>query len=307
MSYMRGMDWVQLLIFCIGLLLITKPMGIYLLRVLDPDQEGGLGILEKIFGPIERLVYKVARIDPKRQQNWKQYALSLLMLGLVTALISYGLYRIQDILPLKANISNLVQTVDKSGVINGGGKVPGIIAFIQASSFVTNTDWQSYEPEQMFTYFSQTVSTALHFFFSSEVGIAAAAVVVRAVARKGTTNLGNFWVDLTRQTLYLFLPICFVFAMLDLWQGIPMNFRPYTVATAIDQSSAASTTQPITQTILQGPMASYCAPKSWALTAPVSQAPTAAIPSKIRLPCRSSSSGCSFSPSSQACPITTGG
>jgi potassium-transporting ATPase potassium-binding subunit len=268
MSYMRGMDWVQLLIFCIGLLLITKPMGIYLLRVLDPDQEGGLGILEKILGPIERLTYKVARIDPKRQQNWKQYALSLLMLGMVTVLISYGLYRIQDILPLKQNISSLGQTVDKTGVINGGGKVPGIIAFIQACSFATNTDWQSYEPEQMFTYFSQTVSTALHFFFSSEVGIAAAAVVVRAVARKGTTNLGNFWVDLTRQTLYLFLPICFVFAMLDIWQGIPMNFRPYTVATAIDQSSAASTTQPVTQTILQGPMASYCAPKVLGLNGP---------------------------------------
>jgi K+-transporting ATPase ATPase A chain len=268
MSYMRGMDWVQLLIFCIGLLLITKPMGIYLLRVLDPDMEGGLGFLEKIFGPVERLVYKVARIDPKRQQNWKQYALSLLMLGMVTVLLSYGLYRIQDILPLKQNISSLGQSVDKSGVINGGGKVPGIIAFIQASSFATNTDWQSYEPEQMFTYFSQTVSTCLHFFFSSEVGIAAAAVLVRAVARKGTSNIGNFWVDLTRQTLYLFLPICFVFAMLDIWQGIPMNFRPYTVATAIDQSSAASATQPITQTILQGPMASYCAPKVLGLNGP---------------------------------------
>src|ERR1700728_5231803 len=137
MSYMRGMDWVQLLIFCIGLLLLTKPMGIYLLRVLDPDQEGGLGILEKILGPIERLVYKVARIDPKREQNWKQYALSLLMLGMVTVLLSYGLYRIQDSLPLKQNISSLGQSVDKDGVINGGGKVPGIIAFIQGSSFAT--------------------------------------------------------------------------------------------------------------------------------------------------------------------------
>src|SRR5580658_9206764 len=203
MQFMTSSGWVQLLIFCIGLLLITKPMGIYLLRVLDPDQEGGLGILEKILGPIERLVYKVARIDPKRQQNWKQYALSMLMLGMVTVLISYGLYRIQDSLPLKQNLSSLGQSVDGAGVINGGGKVPGIIAFLQAASFATNTDWQSYEPEQMFTYFSQTVTTALHFFFSSEVGIAAAAVIVRAVARKGTTNIGNFWVDLTRQTLYL--------------------------------------------------------------------------------------------------------
>jgi K+-transporting ATPase ATPase A chain len=212
-------------VFCIGLFLITKPMGLYLLHVLDPEMEGGMGILEKILGPVERLTYKIAGINPKKQQNWKQYTLSLLMLGLVSVLISYGLYRIQDLLPLKANLGSLGASVDKNGVINGGGKVPGIIAFLQAASFATNTDWQSYEPEQMFTYFSQTVSTALHFFFSSEVGIAAAAVVVRAVARKQTTKIGNFWVDLTRLTLYLFLPICFVFAMLDIWQGIPMNFR----------------------------------------------------------------------------------
>ncbi|HUB27620.1 MAG TPA: potassium-transporting ATPase subunit KdpA [Tepidisphaeraceae bacterium] len=268
MSYMRGVDWLQLIVFCIGLFLITKPMGIYLLHVLDPDQEGGMGILERILGPVEWLVYKVARIDPKKQQNWKQYTLSLLMLGMVTMLLSYGLYRIQDLLPLKQNMANLGQTVDKNDVINGGGKVPGIIAFIQAASFVTNTDWQSYEPEQMFTHFSQTVSTALHFFFSSEVGIAAAAVMVRAVSRKQTTLIGNFWVDLTRQTLYLFLPICVVFALLDCWQGIPMNFRPYTQAMAVDQSGAASTTQPVIQGIVQGPMASYCAPKVLGLNGP---------------------------------------
>jgi K+-transporting ATPase ATPase A chain len=267
MQYMSGSGWFQLLVFCIGLALITKPMGVYLLRVLDPDQEGGLGILEKILGPVERLTYKIARVDPKKQQNWKQYALSLLMLGMVTMLLSYGLYRIQDILPLKKNMPSLAQSVDKSGVINGGGKVPGIIAFIQAASFVTNTDWQSYEPEQMFTHFSQMVSTTLHFFFSAEVGIAAAAVVVRAVSRKQTTHIGNFWVDLTRQTLYLFLPICFVFALLNVWQGIPMNFRAYTAATALDQSGASSG-QTITQTIVQGPMASYCAPKVLGLNGP---------------------------------------
>jgi K+-transporting ATPase ATPase A chain len=267
MQYMNASGWVQLLVFCIGLFLITKPMGIYLLRVFDPDEEGGLGILERIFGPVEWIVYKVARVDPKRQQNWKQYLVALMMLGMVTMLVSYGLYRIQDMLPLQQNMANLSATVDKNDVINGGGKVPGIIAFIQSSSFVTNTDWQSYEPEAMFTHFSQTVSTALHFFFSSVVGISAACVVVRAVRRKQTTDIGNFWVDLTRGTLYLFLPICVVFALLDVWQGIPMNFRPYTAATAIDQSGG-TTTQPTIQTIDQGPMASYCAPKVLGLNGP---------------------------------------
>jgi K+-transporting ATPase ATPase A chain len=185
---MSTSGWIQLLVFVIALVVITKPMGIYLLRVLDPEREGGMGILEKLFGPIERFIYWCARIDRKKQQNWKQYTIALLIFSLLGTLISYGLFRVQDILPLKANMANLAGTVDKTGTINGGGKVPPIIAFIQAVSFQTNTDWQSYEPEQMFTYFSQTVSTAMQFFFSSAIGIAVAAVLVRGVARKQTTT-----------------------------------------------------------------------------------------------------------------------
>jgi K+-transporting ATPase ATPase A chain len=255
-------------VFVIALVVITKPMGIYLLRVLDPEREGGMGILEKLFGPIERFIYWCARIDRKKQQNWKQYTIALLIFSLLGTLISYGLFRVQDILPLKANMANLAGTVDKTGTINGGGKVPEIIAFIQAVSFQTNTDWQSYEPEQMLTYFSQTVSTAMQFFFSSAIGIAVAAVLVRGVARKQTTDIGNFWVDLTRITLYLFLPICTVYALLLCWQGTPMNFKGYTQANALDQSAATSTTQPTVQQIVQGPMASFDAPKVLGLNGP---------------------------------------
>jgi len=268
MQYLTSSGWLQFLVFLVALAAITKPMGIYLLRVLDPDKQGGLGLLEKIFGPVEWLVYKVARVDPRKQQNWKQYALGILMLGMVTTVLSYGLYRIQDILPLKANLASLGATVDKNDVINGGGKVPGIIAFLQAVSFSTNTDWQSYEPEQMFTHFSQIVATMLHFFFSSAVGIAAAAALVRGIARQQTRNIGNFWVDLTRITLYLFIPICLVFALLNVWQGVPMNYRAYTQATTLDQSAAPSATQPSVQPIVQGPMAAYSAPKVLGLNGP---------------------------------------
>ena len=261
MQYMTLSGWIQFLVFLVALAAITKPMGIYLLRVLDPDKEGGLGFLEKIFGPVEWLVYKVSCVNPKKQQNWKQYALAMLMLGMVTTVLSYGLYRIQDILPLKANLASLGATVDKNDVINGGGKVPGIIAFIQAITFSTNTDWQSYEPEQMFTHFSQIVTTALHFFFSSAIGIGVAAALVRGVARQQTRNIGNFWVDLTRITLYLFIPVCLVFAMACAWQGTPMNYRAYTQATTLDQSAAASATQPSVQPIVQGPMAAFAAPR----------------------------------------------
>src|ERR1700683_2442027 len=114
MSYLTGSGWIQLIVFCVGLFLITKPMGIYLMRVLDPDVEGGMGILEKILGPVEWLVYHVACLDPKKQQNWKQYTLSLTMLGLITVLVSYSLYRLQDKLPLQPNMANLAQSVDSN-------------------------------------------------------------------------------------------------------------------------------------------------------------------------------------------------
>jgi potassium-transporting ATPase potassium-binding subunit len=264
---MNASGWIQFFIFLIGLVIITKPMGIYLLRVLDPEQEGGMGILEKILGPFERLIYRISGIGRGKQQNWKQYAVALLIFSVVTTLMSYALYRMQDILPWKANLTSLSGTADKTGVLNGGGKVPAIIAFIQAVSFQTNTDWQSYEPEQMLTYFSQTVATAFHFFFSSAIGIAVAAVMVRGISRKRTHDIGNFWVDITRITLYLFLPICIVYSLLLVWQGTPMNFRPYTAATALDQSSATPG-QPAIQNIAQGPMASYCAPKVLGLNGP---------------------------------------
>jgi K+-transporting ATPase ATPase A chain len=264
---MNASGWIQFLLFVVGLVLITKPMGIYLLRVLDPEVEGGMGLLEKLFGPIERAIYSIGGVDRKKQQNWKQYAVSLLVFSLVTTLVSYALFRMQDILPWKANLASLGATADKSGVLNGGGKVPAIIAFIQAVSFQTNTDWQSYEPEQMFTYFSQTVATAIQFFFSSAIGVAVAAVMVRGIARKRTTDIGNFWVDLTRITLYLFLPICLVYSLLLVWQGTPMNFKPYTAATVVDQSGATAG-QPAVQNIAQGPMASFCAPKVLGLNGP---------------------------------------
>ncbi|MGA2583472.1 MAG: potassium-transporting ATPase subunit KdpA [Tepidisphaeraceae bacterium] len=277
---MNASGWIQLIVFIIGLGLITKPMGLYLIHVFDPEVEGGMGILEKCLGWFEHLCYRIGGIDPKVQQNWRQYCVALLVFGAVATMFSYGCYRLQDVLPLKQNIANLTNTVDKDpdtvvGVtldannkVTAGGKISPVIAFIQAISFATNTDWQSYEPEVTFTYFSQTVPTLIHFFFSSIVGIAVACALVRGVVRKQTNLLGNFWVDLTRGTLYLFLPICIVFALLDVWQGIPMNFRPYTTANVLDQSGAASTTQPSTQTILQGPMAAYCAPKVLGLNGP---------------------------------------
>src|ERR1700683_2682213 len=140
---MSASGWIQLLIFVVGLVLITKPMGIYLIRVLDPEKEGGMGILEKCFGWLERLIYKIGGVDPKKQQNWKQYCMAVLVFGAGATVFSYACFRGQDVMPLKKNMPALTNTVGKdpntitgpvwdpqTGKLTDGGKVSPIIAFI---------------------------------------------------------------------------------------------------------------------------------------------------------------------------------
>ena len=217
-------------------------MGIYLLRVLDPDKEGGLGWLEKIFGPVERLVYLVARVNPKKQQNWKQYALSLLMLGMVTTVLSYGLFRIQDILPLKANWpawayggSERRRQWRREGAGNHRFPPSGVLCHqYRLAELRARAD--------VYTFLATRGHDAALFLFVGRRHCRGCRVV-RGVARQQTRNIGNFWVDLTRITLYLFIPVCLVFALLNVWQGIPMNYRAYTQATTLDQSAAPSATE----------------------------------------------------------------
>ena len=185
-------------------MLITKPMGIYLLRVLDPEQEGGMGILEKILGPVERLVYKIARVDPKKQQNWKQYCSSLLIwagddcCSATDCTACRTSCRSSEHGEPAAVDKTTLSPLDANGNHQRRRQGPGDHRVHPGVSFATNTDWQSYEPEQMFTYFSQMVHDAASLLLFVDVGIAVAAVLVRGVARKQTTDIGNFWVDLTR-------------------------------------------------------------------------------------------------------------
>ena len=233
--------WLQLILILGGVMLITKPLGIYLLRVLDPDREGGVWVLETILGPVERLIYSILRVRPKEDQDWWQYTIAMLFFSTVTMLATYGLLRVQDKLPL--NPQNLPA-------------VSPDLAFNTAASFLTNTNWQSYGGESTMSYFSQMVSLVMHHFFSSAVGIAIAAALVRAVAAKKSWSVGNFWRDLIRLNLYLLIPLSIVYALFLVSQGTPQNFRPYSSFNTVDQSLAASTTQPATQTIGQGPVAS---------------------------------------------------
>jgi potassium-transporting ATPase potassium-binding subunit len=246
---MNWSGWIQLGIYVLTLVAITKPLGIYLLHVLDPDQAGGT-FLDPVLGKLERFIYWVMRVDPKREHTWKQYGIAMLIFSLVTAAMTYGILRFQEHLPWHQNLDNLSNRT----------AMTGDLAFNTSASFTTNTNWQSYSGENTMTYLSQMLALASHNFFSAAVGIAVAAAVIRGIARNRIGTLGNFWRALVRLHLYLLLPICILYALFLVSQGVIQNFNPYTTVSAIDQSGATAS-QAIQQTIAQGPVASQIAIK----------------------------------------------
>ncbi len=256
--------WLQFALYVGALLLVTKPLGLYLVQVLDAR---GRTWLDRIVGPVERLTYRLCGIDPAREQGWLGYAGSLLAFSLVGLVFTYFILRYQDRLPL-----------NRQGL-------PGLtphLAFNTAASFTTNTNWQSYSGEATMSYFSQMVALTIHNFTSAAVGIGVAAALVRGLARQSAQTLGNFWVDVVRVSYYLLAPVCAVFALVLVSQGMIQNFRPYTVAKtyepyviqvpktgpdgqpvlAADGKTPVQVDQAVdTQTIVQGPMASQVAIK----------------------------------------------
>ena len=264
---MNSSGWIQL-IFYVGILLaITKPLGVFLCKVLDVE---GKTFLDPVIKPLEKLTYKLIRVHPGEEQDWKQYSVSMLVFTLVTMVFTYGILRLQAVLPFQAllNPQKMVALSEH-------------LAFNTAASFVTNTNWQSYGGESTMSYLSQMVALAIHNFFSAAVGIGIAAVVVRGIARHSAKTIGNFWVDLTRISYYLLLPICLIFAVALVSQGMIQNFRPYDSASLVDPFTTqvqkvddkgdavnGPDGKPVmvdqkvdTQTIAQGPMASQMAIK----------------------------------------------
>ena len=255
--------WIQLVFYVVILLFLTRPMGIFLVRVLDAD---GRTFLDPVLKPVERLLYRLLRLDPKNEQDWKQYTLSLLAFSFVGLLFTYAILRLQNLLPLNPQ---------------GFGAVSPDLAFNTAASFTTNTNWQSYGGESTLSYFSQMVGLVFHNFVSAAAGIAIAAALVRGIARHTSKTIGHFWVDLIRVNLYLLLPLCVVYAVFLVSQGMIQNFKPYEKATLIEPVTIQvpqkdATGQEIkdregnavmeqrrveTQTIAQGPMASQVAIK----------------------------------------------
>ncbi len=209
---MQLSGWLQLGLFVLVLTAITKPMGIYLMQVLEAD---GKTWLDPVLRPLERLTYRAMGVDGRREQDWKQYTIAMLLFSLVGCLFTYAILRLQHLLPLNPQ---------------GLGPLSPDLAFNTAVSFTTNTNWQSYAGEATMSYLSQMVGLAFHNFVSAATGIAIAAALVRGIARHSAKTLGNFWVDLVRVTYYLLLPICLVFAVFLVSQGMIQNFKPYSKA-----------------------------------------------------------------------------
>ncbi len=234
---MDRFGWIQLGLFLGILLLLTRPMGLHLYRVLDAE---GKTFLDPALKPVERFVYRLLRVDPKAEQDWKRYTLSLLAFSLVGGVFTYAALRLQHLMPL--NPQRL-------------GPVSGHLSFNTAVSFTTNTNWQSYGGESTMSYFSQMAALAFHNFASAASGIAVAAALVRGIARQTAKTIGNFWVDLVRIHLYVLLPICLIYAVFLVSQGMIQNFKPYETVQLVEPGTTE------TQTIVQGPMASQVAIK----------------------------------------------
>src|SRR6266516_64457 len=260
---MNTNGWLQLALYVVALVVITKPMGLYLLRVLDAN---GKTWLDPVFRPLERLTYRLMAVRADKEHDWKQYTRAMLLFSLVSCLFTYAILRLQHLLPFNPQ---------------GLGPLSPDLAFNTAVSFTTNTNWQSYVGESTMSYLSQMVALTIHNFASAAFCIALAAALVRGIARHSARTLGNFWVDLVRVTYYLLLPICLVFAVFLVSQGMIQNFKPYTKAALVEpmkiqvekkndkgetikgpDGKAVTEEQTVTdQNIVQGPMASQVAIK----------------------------------------------
>ena len=230
---MNIQDYWLLLAFFVLVLAPAPLLGRYIYRAM----EGQKTLLGPLLQPVERLCYRLSGVDEKAEQDWKTYSLALLVFTAVCLLVLFAILMLQGSLPLNPQ------------------QLPGLewtLAFNTAVSFVTNTNWQAYSGEASLSYFSQMLGLTVQNFVSPAVGLAVLVVFCRGIARKSTTGLGNFWVDVTRATLYGLLPFCLILALLLVWQGVPQTFLDYAHAVTLQGSD---------QTIPLGPAASQIAIK----------------------------------------------
>ncbi|HMF54644.1 MAG TPA: potassium-transporting ATPase subunit KdpA [Edaphobacter sp.] len=242
---MTANGWFQISVFFALILVCAKPLGLYMARVFERERT----FADRVFRPIERLIYRLSGIDESHEMRWTEYSVVMLLFSVVTLLATYAIERLQSLLPL--NPQHLAA-------------VNPDLALNTAVSFTTNTNWQSYVPESTMSYLTQMLTLAYHNFFSAAAGMALAVALIRGISRKESKTLGNFWVDMTRASLWVLLPTCFIYALLLVSQGVVQNFHPYDQAKLVQPQTVTTTgadgkttTQTITtQSIAQGPVAS---------------------------------------------------
>src|SRR5580693_10670126 len=220
--------WIQIALFGAIVILITRPLGGYMTRVFNGERT----FLSPILRPVERAVYWCCGVDEKEEQHWLTYAVAMLFFSVVGFVTLYALQRLQGYLPFNPQ---------------GQTGVEQSLAFNTSVSFITNTNWQSYVPETTMGYLVQMAGLTVHNFVSAATGIALALALIRGFSRREAKAVGNFWVDLTRSTLYVLLPLSIIIGLFYVWQGMPQNLGPYVDATTLEGAK---------QTIAQGPVAS---------------------------------------------------
>jgi K+-transporting ATPase ATPase A chain len=245
--------WLQIFVFFAAVLLVTKPMGVFMARVFSRERTW----LDPIMRPFERLLYKLTRVDEQREMRWTEYSIAMLLFSGVSMVVLYLLERTQQWLPLNPQKF---------------AAVPPDLAFNTAASFTTNTNWQFYTGEQTMSYLTQMAGLAFHNFASAAVGMALAVALIRGIARREKDTIGNFWVDMTRSILWILLPMCLAYSLVLVSQGVIQNFKPYDTVKLVEPQQVQKVGQdgkpvlgsdgkPVMdtvtdQTIAQGPIAS---------------------------------------------------
>ena len=220
--------WIQIALYAVLIIALTKPVGFYMTRVFSGERT----FLSPILRPVERAIYAICGVNEAEEQHWVTYAIAMAFFSAAGFVVLYAIQRLQGVLPFNPQ---------------GQSAVEQSLAFNTSVSFVTNTNWQSYVPETTMSYLTQMAGLTVHNFLSAATGIALAIALIRGFARRSAQSIGNFWIDMTRCTLYILLPISIVVGLFFVWQGMPQNLNAYTAVTTLEGAK---------QVIAQGPVAS---------------------------------------------------
>ncbi|HLO32994.1 MAG TPA: potassium-transporting ATPase subunit KdpA [Anaerolineales bacterium] len=235
-------SWLQIILYLVVLLALAKPVGNYMARV----YQGERTFLDRVLGPVERLVYRLSGVKPDEDMNWKTYAIAVMLFNVLGLIVVYLLQRLQGLLPLNPQ---------------GLGAVTPDSSWNTATSFATNTNWQGYGGEVTMSYLSQMLGLTVQNFASAATGMAVLIALIRGIVRHTAKGIGNFWVDLTRTTLYILIPLALVVALALVSQGVVQTFTPYQTVTLLQPTTDAHGQAVTEQVLAVGPAASQVAIK----------------------------------------------